>query len=160
MDINDKLLGIQLTDGAISITDTAGNNCTIFELPMVAYEMFYKLWQIAIQATISADGEQQQFTEAWVFNDAFRENMLKALVTAGLDNANMFTPRQLEALLITYKDGVGLLFQLHGQFPKLVRTPVQPQKSKSWTSLIQRAMYAGKSLITQTWLKSGLCHAF
>jgi hypothetical protein len=150
--MNNSALKVTLVDGALSIVNASNKEHIIFEACMSAYEMFYRYWQIAVQSTMVDDRPADDFVTSWCFNDVFRNNMVKAMASLGLEDVTQFTPRQLEALLISYQGGFGLLFQLHGQVPKMMRAPVtQPKPAPGiWTNLIQRALCFGKSLVIQT----------
>ena len=155
MNKNDPLMGFNLIDGALSIKDCAGKETIIFESPMVAYEKFYRYWQLGVQASVDAEGEGETFTNSWCFNDSFRDHMIAALTAVGIENPTRYTPRQLEALLVTYDKGLGLIFQLHGQFPKTMKVSPKIPKTTHSTNLIQRVMFYGRSLATKAYLKFG-----
>lgn len=150
--MNNSALKVTLVDGALSIVNASEKEHIIFEACMSAYEMFYRYWQIAVQSTLKNGEPADDFVTSWCFNDVFRNNMIRAMASLGLNDVTQFTPRQLEALLISYQGGFGLLFQLHGQSPKMMRAPVkQPKPAPGfWTNLTQRAIYFGRCLAIQT----------
>lgn len=149
--MNNSALKITLVDGALSILNASEKESIIFEACMAAYEIFYRYWQIAIQSTLKEGKPADDFVTSWCFNDVFRNNMVRAMASLGLNDVTQFTPRQLEALLISHQGGFGLLFQLHGQSPKMIRVPVKPPQPAPgfWTNLTQRAIYFGRYLAIQ-----------
>lgn len=144
-----------LVPGLLSVTGYKDVEVIIEELPMAEYEKFYKYWQVAMQ---SVSDSTLDFTTAYCSNQAFRANVLRALEVAGIENPDTFlTPRSMQQLLMTFEGDAGLLFQLHGETPKMAETPVKLPKTKKptfqktrissiWQGTLRRLSSAQKTL--------------
>ena len=138
---------INFVDGAISISDARGNTIVITELPMDEYEKFYKFWHLGMSATVSGEGKNQSFTQAWVFNSTFRDNMEAALKVLGVTQPGNLSVTQLQTLLIKSGDTIGLAFRLHQDSPvkpQAIAQLVEKRSQKKPLSTNQKLAYSIK----------------
>lgn len=129
--VDNQRLQINGIDGFLSIKNSKGKTLVIQEQSMLVFEEFYKKWVMAVRL-----GGQDDFLNAWVYNESFRELTEGALGLMGVTEVGLYSLSQLEALLIGYEGGPGLIFQLHNSFPKLL---TQAPEVRTWTISLQTA---------------------
>lgn len=127
--LSDKSLRIEAARGVLIVMDGSNKPHRINEASMIQFEEFYALWTVAIQLM----GEETTFINAWCFADGFKATMIDAMKVLGFEDPTVFSPSQLEALLIQYPDpeaigGVkaGVLFGFHQTYPKLTQKAMTP----------------------------------
>jgi hypothetical protein len=157
--VDDDQLKVTGLDGFLTVKNSKGQTVVIQERPMLEFEEFYKKWTLAMKV-----GGKDDFLNAWVYNDSFRMLTQQALEIMGITEVGLYTLSQLEALLIGYKGGPGLLFQLHNSFPKLL---TQAPETRTWRISFKTAQILTISIWqeythTQSWMgkllsKVGLC---
>jgi hypothetical protein len=114
---NNENAGIYASTGIITVMDKKQNVQTIYELPMVEYENFYRNWILAMQV-----GSDDDFVNNYIYNTQFRNLMDTACDIVGID-PNYLTPEQMQILFLSTedKDGniiPGVIFGLHSTYPK------------------------------------------
>lgn len=159
LEVNDKRLKISATDGMLSVEGQT-DSYLIQEASMKNYELFYKAYVLAFLPV--RDNPELTFTELWCFDKHFRSNIVEALKHLGFNSPEDLRPAQLEALLVSYQNQVGLLFQLHNTYPKLqggwkmmnlqesrpqnspyLRLLNSLQSLKIWVSMLVVSLYPG-----------------
>ncbi|MEO0853198.1 MAG: hypothetical protein AAFY15_06810 [Cyanobacteria bacterium J06648_11] len=91
------------------------DSIAIAEMPLVTFEQFYSLWQVAMNSF--EDGEF--FEDAYCFNRTFRDACDRALALAGITDPTRLSVRQLKELLYPLPDGRSpLLFEVNFVSPK------------------------------------------
>jgi hypothetical protein len=116
-ELSDKDLRIEAAKGVLIVLDSNNKPHRINEACMTDFEQFYSLWSVACQLAGT-----ETFMNAWCFVAGFKETMIDALKWLGFTDPEKFSPSQLEALLITYGEGLelgGILFKFHQTYPKL-----------------------------------------
>lgn len=150
-----------LVEGLLSITGYKDQEIIVEELPMAEYEKFYRYWQIAMQ---SVSDENVDFTTAYCSNQVFRNSVVRCLKVAGIEDPEKFlTPRAMQQLLMVHDGGPGLLFQLHGELPKITGTPVKepiPVSQKKRINLIWGGISRRLLSVQKTLFGAGLLAAF
>lgn len=134
--LSDKSLRIEAARGVLIVMDGKNKPHRINEASMIQFEGFYALWTVAIQLM----GEETTFINAWCFADGFKATMIDAMKVLGFEDPTVFSPSQLEALLIQYPDpeaigGVkaGVLFGFHQTYPKLTQKTMKAPGTTSGT---------------------------
>ena len=148
--VDDQQLQISGLDGFLTIKTNSGKTIIIQEQPMLVFEEFYKKWSMAMQL-----GGKDDFLNAYTFNQPFRSLIVDCLQLVGLEDVGQLTLSQIEALLLSHKEGAGLLFQLHQTFPKL---QVQAPESKVWmisfkTVLMLTTLMLLEYIHTRSWME-------
>lgn len=171
---------IHLVEGILAIRDVNGEEHLISELPMSAFETFYRAWTaimiIGSEAEVVMGDNAVDFASLYVTNPNFREQAILSLKVLGFDDpACQLTPRQMKSLLYMHEvldsegkpvldqngnpvNGAGLVFQLHQTSPKVLvqtvpnPTPGRKTTSKGSQSLIKRVSSFVKRWATSTWV--------
>jgi len=169
---------IQISEGILVVRDTTNKDHYISELPMSAFESFYRAWTavmlIGAQAEVLLGENVVDFAALYVSDGNFREQALSALRVIGFeDPANQLSPRQMKSLLFGHDlldtqgepvlnedgrniAGPGLVFQLHQTSPKvLTQAATNPtlgseNTSKGSASSIKHGLSALKRWVTSS----------
>lgn len=115
--VNDNDLKLRVANGLLHIKGQT-KEFIVQEQSMHCYELFYRSYVLAFLPCENL--AEFDFMDLWIWNPESRELLCEALRSIGIDTPEDLTPRQLQALLITYDDKPGLIFQLHNTYPKLM----------------------------------------
>lgn len=164
-------LGIEVTEGILSVKAHDGSSILIQELPMAVFEVFYRTWMASISMWLLDEKYQNaDFISLYVACSAFREEVIHSLELLGIENpTSVLTPKQIEALLFEFKHDAlsegestpfGAAFELHGIVPKVLpqevghpsktNTPGRKSSVSSLTSSIMGGLRRFKSQVLLT----------